>query len=242
MWRNLFENIFARKDAESVDEMDGRRLMMPFPTGCRHCGACAEGCMSKAITIGDEWTIDLGKCIFCMECVDACEEMGVIEAPGYSLSRENLVYSESRKPTGEYERFPKEVVKRFGRSLAIREVDTGSCNACESEIGCCSNPYYDMGRFGLKIVASPRHADILLVTGPMTSNMAVAARRTYEAAPHPKLVVAAGACAISGAIFVEGDVLPGSADSILKADMYILGCPPSPSVIISSLLHAFGFY
>lgn len=242
MLKNLFGNMIARKDAESVETLSERRLMMPYPTGCRHCGKCAEGCMSKAITVDVEWTIDLGKCIFCMECVDACEGMGVIEAPGYSLSRENLIYSESRKPTGEYERFPKEVVRKFGRSIAIREIDAGSCNACESEINCCSNPYYDMGRFGLKIVASPRHADVLLVTGPMTSNMAVAAKKTYDAAPYPKLVIAAGACAISGALFVEGDVLPESVNSVLKADMYILGCPPSPSVIISAMLHAFGFY
>lgn len=241
MISDLLKNVFAKKDAESVEKLYDRHLQMPFPTGCRHCGKCMEGCLSKAITIDKEWTIDLGKCIFCMECVDACEEMGTIDAPDYSLTREGLIYSESRRPGGEPERLPREKIRSFGKSVAIREIDAGSCNACESEINCCSNPYYDMGRFGLKIVASPRHADVLLVTGPMTKNMALAAKRTYDAAPYPKLVIAAGACAISGAIFVEGDVLPDSTDAVLDADMYIIGCPPFPALIIRSILCAFGF-
>ncbi|MBQ2763263.1 MAG: oxidoreductase [Candidatus Methanomethylophilaceae archaeon] len=166
--------------------------------------------------------------------------MTVIPAPDYSLTRDGLIFDENDNPSVESEILPKDVLKKFGKSVSIREIDSGSCNACECEINCCSNRYYDMSRFGLKIVASPRHADVLLVTGPMTKNMELAAVRTYDAAPFPKLVIAMGTCAISGGLFAEGDVSEGATDSVLKADMYITGCPPSPARIIRSLTSAFG--
>lgn len=239
MFKGCLINVISKKDAMSKDELFESKLIMPFPKDCTHCRRCEEMCMTSAITIDDEWRIDLGRCTFCMDCMDACDRMEGAVAPDYSLTREGLIFSESEVPVPADGRLPKEFTKALGKSVGIREIDTGSCNACESEINCCSNPYYDMGRFGLKIVASPRHADVLLVTGPMTENMAEAAVRTYDAAPFPKAVIAMGTCAISGGPFADGDVRGGT-DSVLKADMYVTGCPPSPDRLIRSILTAFG--
>lgn len=236
-------NAFSKKVAESIPVLNGNMLSMPFPEGCTHCGVCIGNCPSKAISIVDgEWTIDIGRCVFCLECTEICPDDALtkIPAPDYALSRDGMVYSESKRPDYHYETLPKEIIRSFGRSISIREIDAGSCNACETEINCCSNPYYDMARFGLKIVASPRHADVFIVTGPMTENMVEAAQRTYDAAPYPKMVIAAGTCAISNGIFVDGDVREGGAESVLHPDMYIIGCPPSPNRIIRSILRAFG--
>jgi Ni,Fe-hydrogenase III small subunit len=131
--------------------------------------------------------------------------------------------------------------RRLGRSLSIREVDAGSCNGCELEIHALNNAFYDLERFGLKFVASPRHADVLLVTGPVTRNMEIAVRRTYEAAPDPRIVVAIGACGCSGGIFGEGTCAAvGGVDRVLPVDVYIPGCPPRPQAILNGLLVAMG--
>jgi Ni,Fe-hydrogenase III small subunit len=126
--------------------------------------------------------------------------------------------------------------KRLGRSLSIRQVDAGSCNACELEIHALSNAYYDLERFGLRFVASPRHADVLLVTGPVTLNMKEALERTFAATPAPKWVVAAGACAIDGGLFAGGYACEGGVSSVVPVDIHIPGCPPSPIVLLRGLL------
>jgi Ni,Fe-hydrogenase III small subunit len=126
----------------------------------------------------------------------------------------------------------------FGRSLHIREVDAGSCNGCELEIGALSNPYYDMERFGLHFVASPRHADCLLVTGPVTRNMAEPLRRTYEATPDPKIVIAVGECAINCGVFKNSYAVAGGVDQIIPVDLFIPGCPPEPVEILRGILSA----
>lgn len=128
------------------------------------------------------------------------------------------------------------VLKKFGRSLAIREVDTGSCGACESEIISANNPIYDLQRFGINFVASPRHADCLLVTGPVSKNMLVALRKTYEAMPEPKFVITCGDCALNGGLFRDSYYVEGAVKDILPVLLHIPGCPPSPLVIIKSLL------
>jgi Ni,Fe-hydrogenase III small subunit len=126
--------------------------------------------------------------------------------------------------------------RRLGRSLAIRQVDAGSCNACELEIHALSNPYYDLERFGLRFVASPRHADVLLVTGAVTLNMREALERTHVATPSPKWVVAAGACAIDGGLFAGGYACAGGVESVIPVDLHIPGCPPTPSALLKGLL------
>jgi Ni,Fe-hydrogenase III small subunit len=125
---------------------------------------------------------------------------------------------------------------RLGRSLAIRHIDAGSCNACELEIHALSNAFYDFERFGLKFVASPRHADILLVTGPVTRNMQEALQRTYDATPAPKWVVAAGACAFDGGLYVGSYACVGGVAVVIPVDLHIPGCPPTPATLLKGLL------
>jgi len=125
---------------------------------------------------------------------------------------------------------------RLGRSLAIRQVDAGSCNGCELEIHALNNPFYDLERFGLRFVASPRHADVLLVTGPVTHNMAEALRRTYEATPDPKWVVAVGDCGRDGGCFAGSYAVAGGVGAVLPVDLHIPGCPPSPQQLLAGLL------
>lgn len=128
------------------------------------------------------------------------------------------------------------ILKKFGRSFHIREVDTGSCGGCESEIIATTNPIYDIQRFGIDFVASPRHADALLVTGPVSKNMALALRRTYDAMPKPKFVISLGDCALDGGVFRNSYYSAGGVKEILPVDLHIPGCPPSPLAIIKSLL------
>lgn len=126
--------------------------------------------------------------------------------------------------------------QRLGRSLAIREVDAGSCNGCELEINALSNAFYDLERFGLHFVASPRHADVLLVTGPVTKNMREALERTYRATPDPKWVVAVGDCARNGGVFAGSYAIVGGIDAVVPVDLHIPGCPPSPLDLLKGLL------
>ncbi len=130
------------------------------------------------------------------------------------------------------------ISKRFGRSLAIRQVDAGSCNACELEIHALNNPYYDVERFGVHFVASPRHADALLVTGPVSRHMETALRRTWRAMPAPKLVFAAGACACTGGEFGVSYASCGAVENVIPVDVKIPGCPPSPEQLLQGLLLA----
>src|SRR5437762_8587504 len=130
--------------------------------------------------------------------------------------------------------------KLLGRALAIREVDAGSCNGCEIEITGLTSPVYDSERFGIHFVASPRHADMLLVTGPVTRNMELALRKTYDATPEPRLVVAVGACGCSGGIFGVNYATRGGVDSVIPVDVYIPGCPPNPHALLHGILLAIG--
>ncbi|HEY7230209.1 MAG TPA: NADH-quinone oxidoreductase subunit B family protein [Pseudolabrys sp.] len=125
---------------------------------------------------------------------------------------------------------------KLGRSLAIRQIDAGSCNGCELEIHALNNAFYDLERFGLRFVASPRHADVLMVTGPVTKNMREALERTYNATPDPKWVVAVGACAIDGGIFAKSYAVEGGIKDIIPVDLHIPGCPPSPIALLRGLL------
>src|SRR6187399_3275348 len=126
--------------------------------------------------------------------------------------------------------------RRLGRSLSIREVDAGSCNGCELEIHALQNAFYDLERFGLKFVASPRHADVLLVTGPVTRNMREALERTYQATPDPKWVVAVGDCAADGGVFAGSYAVAGGVSAVVPVDLHIRGCPPTPLQLLQGLL------
>jgi len=154
------------------------------------------------------------------------------------------IVTEPVTSTGDLERIggrlASEVARLFGRSLAIRQVDAGSCNGCELEIGGLTGPHYDLERFGVHFVASPRHADCLLVTGPVTRNMAEALRRTWQATPDPKFVVAVGDCGRDGGLFRGSYAVVGGVADVIPVDAVIPGCPPSPAVLLAGLLEAIG--
>lgn len=216
--------------------------------------AVAEVCPTRAISTdssaGGEavLNLDYGKCIGCGRCVDAGQ--GAIRpAERFSrcgVSRENLVATwpigsascADQSITPDLAR--DQVYAMLGRALNVRQLDPGSCNGCEIEISALTNPYYDLERFGIHFVASPKHADMLLVTGPITRNMALAARKTYDAVPAPKLVVAVGACGCSGGIFTAAPEpnpeIAGPVDALLPVDAYIPGCPPTPAMLVSGIL------
>jgi len=138
------------------------------------------------------------------------------------------------------ERLASEIARLFGRSLAIRQVDAGSCNGCELEIAGLTGPHYDLERFGVHFVASPRHADCLLVTGPVTRNMAEALRRTWQATPDPKFVIAVGDCGRDGGIFCGSYAVVGGVADVVPVDAVIPGCPPSPAALLAGILDAIG--
>jgi len=138
----------------------------------------------------------------------------------------------------EASRIQAELLSILGEALTIREVDAGSCNGCEMEINALGNPYYNIGGLGIKFVASPRHADLLLVTGPVSRNMEMALKRTYEATPEPKLVVAVGDCACNGGIFGESYATCGRVDKVIPVDVTVPGCPPEPIAILRGILQA----
>jgi len=155
---------------------------------------------------------------------------GIRTEPAPVPATENVVQLDLRQ----------EVLRTLGRALAIRHVDAGSCNGCELEIHALSNPYYNLEGLGIRFVASPRHADLLLVTGPVSRHMVVALRRTYDATPEPRLVVAAGGCACTGGIFGESYASLGRVANVIPVNVEIPGCPPTPTALLQGLLAAIG--
>ncbi|KNY29775.1 NADH-quinone oxidoreductase subunit NuoB [Pseudobacteroides cellulosolvens] len=220
---------------------------------CSMCGECVKSCPSSAIVIDNESKsigINYDECIFCSNCEDVCQKKAITMSKEFELAaksrqeiRKSPLVIEARSiPDESFEVLGKKVDdkarKIFGRSLQIREVDAGSCNGCDYEINALNNPFNDIERFGVHFVASPRHADMLLVTGTATRNMELALIKTYNAAPDPKLVVAVGACACSGGIFKDMYATRNGIDCILPVDIYIPGCPPRPHAILYGILKA----
>lgn len=223
----------------------------------------AEACPTGAISLRDrdysrEVTIDYGRCNFCGLCAEASEG-AVVQTREFELAaldRRDLVTTAeyALNPDGTHERLlavqgrgservpgVRETIRRvLGRSLAIRQVDAGSCNGCEQEIIALNNPVHDIERFGIHFVASPRHADMLLVTGPVTRNMELALEKVYAATPHPKVVVAAGMCGISGGLYGVNYATCGGVDQVIPVDVYIPGCPPRPEALLHGILVAVG--
>lgn len=243
--------------------------VIDFPR-CTLCEECARACPTDAIHSGaagpGQRTLSLSyaSCIQCQACVDACPEKAVsggrdVEVAAFSRDQlQQTATFDVDTATGrctfrqmEMQSGPsldesaaalrERIRGRLGRSLHVRQVDAGSCNGCELEIAATTNPLFDLERFGVHFVASPRHADLLLVTGPVTRNMEIALQRTYEATPEPRVVVAVGACGCSGGIFGEGGYAAlGGVDRVLPVDVYIPGCPPRPQAILNALLVAMG--
>jgi Ni,Fe-hydrogenase III small subunit/formate hydrogenlyase subunit 6/NADH:ubiquinone oxidoreductase subunit I len=224
------------------------------PSLCKEgCRACIDACPTDAITAPDGTghdggrpqtpglELDMGRCLFCTDCTDACPEGAIRFTPEHRLAakhREDLV----TRGAFEVKRqaLDGELRRLFGRSLKLRQVSAGGCNGCELDVNVLGTIVFDLGRFGIQVVASPRHADGLLITGPVSRNMLLALQKTYDAVPEPRIVIAVGACAISGGPFAGHDEVMGGADRVLHVDLYIPGCPPHPYTILDGLLGLLG--
>ncbi|MBF0236509.1 MAG: NADH-quinone oxidoreductase subunit NuoB [SAR324 cluster bacterium] len=204
------------------------------------CQACVEVCPSQAIQLSPV-RIDLGKCIFCPDCGQVCPAEKIHFTPDYHLScneREGLVVgSQAQHPAVKTEEKIRQI---FGRSLKLRSVSAGGCNGCEMELNALANVNFDMGRFGIEFTASPRHADGLVLTGPISENMAPALQATFDAIPSPKIVIAVGACGISGGVFAASPALDRRFLEKIPVDLYIPGCPPHPLTFLNGLLDLLG--
>lgn len=209
------------------------------PTGCT---VCLDACPTGAIVSQGPLTIDLGRCLFCPECSNACPERAIQFGRQYRLAtsqRSDLVLKAGRSLQLAH-RLAGDIQRILGRSLKLRQVSAGGCNGCEADVNVLNTVVFDLGRFGIQFVASPRHADGLLITGPVSRNMSLALKKSYEAVPTPKIVVAVGACAISGGPFRDHPEVLNGAENVLPVDLFVPGCPPHPITILDGLLRLLG--
>lgn len=238
------DELFGKADGSRMPEVHAALLTAPLAQ------AIVDACPTSALVLensgaGQHLVLNYAECIGCGRCIEAGKG-AVFPATRLvqcGVSKRQLIRrfdidtaTEVMEHEPQLEQSAREIRALLGRALNIRQVDAGSCNGCEAEIIALTNPYYDLERFGIHFVASPKHADMLLVTGPVTRNMAQAVRQTYEATPEPKLVVAVGACGCSGGIFAGGHAVVGGVDSVIPVDAYIPGCPPSPAMLLTGIL------
>jgi Ni,Fe-hydrogenase III small subunit/Pyruvate/2-oxoacid:ferredoxin oxidoreductase delta subunit len=209
------------------------------PDRCaENCDACAAVCPTGALKArtGGGLDVDYGRCVVCQICTEACPTGAMSPSLDWAFGardREDLQWAEAVAAAARV-RTPERA--GFRRSLHIRHVDSGSCNGCESELQALNNPFYNLHRFGIFFTPSPRFADLLLVTGPITRAMEAPLRTTYEAMPQPRWVMAVGTCAVSGGIAEGGYACGHGLDGVVPVDVYLPGCPPNPAAIIQALL------
>ena len=209
---------------------------VPCVSGCE---ACRDVCPTGAISL-EPLTIDFGRCVFCNECVRACPGT-IVSTPDprmASTSREGLSITAGRRmPPVETSAALK---KMFGRSLRLRQVSAGGCNGCELELNAVANVNFDLSRYGIEWVASPRHADALVLTGPLTAHMAEAVRLAWDAMPDPRFLVSFGACAISGGLYADSPVVDRTFLADVGPTLFVPGCPPHPLAFVSGIMDLLG--
>jgi Ni,Fe-hydrogenase III small subunit/formate hydrogenlyase subunit 6/NADH:ubiquinone oxidoreductase subunit I len=228
--------------APALPDRHGGALRVDAAKCAADCQACVPVCPTKAIVRepGKRVSLDLGKCIFCAACVETCPTQAITQTNNHRLAvrrREDLLLGE---PGAEEVRLAAaldgKLKQMFGRSLRLRQVSAGGCNACEADTNVLGTIGWDLSRFGIQFVASPRHADGLLVTGAVSRNMELALKKTYDAMPAPKIVIAVGACAIAGGPFIRHPEILNGASAVVPVDLFIPGCPPHPLTILDGLL------
>ncbi len=238
------EALLGNAKGSRMPDVDPAKLTVAIADGV------VAACPTSALALGDSegqtfFELDYGECIGCGRCfapsdgaLVTAERLYCCGAGRAGLVRRWEIASGKEIIANEpsLDELAMKIRSIIGRALNIRQLDAGSCNGCEAEIAALTSPYYDLERFGIHFVASPKHADMLLVTGPVTRNMAEAVKLTYEAVPSPKLVIAVGACGVNGGIFAGSYATVGGVDSIIPVDGYIPGCPPTPAMLLSGIL------
>lgn len=211
--------------------------------GHEGCKACVQACPTHALSYDDTgFEVDLGRCLACVDCSTACPNSALSYNREYKQAascRSALIVRNNQRATKEI-RAAKHIRDLFSKSFKLRQVSAGGCNGCELDTNVLTTNVFDLGRFSVEFVASPRHADGLLVTGPVTGNMKEALLKTYAAIPDPKVVIAVGACALSGGIYNGHPDCCDGVDSVLPVDLYVPGCPPHPLTILDALLRFLG--
>ncbi len=232
---------FPKTEPELPERFCGRPTIDPAKCST-DCELCINVCPTHALKKENgTLTVNLGRCLFCAQCAQTCPTLAITFSRDYRLAaraKADLILSGHEMKLADA--LDKKTKSLFGRSLKLRQVSAGGCNACEADTNVLSTVVFDLGRFGIQFVASPRHADGLLITGPVTENMQLALKKTYNAVPDPKIVIVVGACAISGGIYVDHPQVNNGADNIMPVDLYIPGCPPHPLTILDGLLRLLG--